>query len=224
MRPRMARSTTPQLGRRAIVGGLATTAAALALPRPPALSAASGLVPTPPQTTGPFYPVDWRGDTDNDLVRVQGEPARALGQITHIVGRVLDTSGAPIPGAAIEIWQCDNKGRYHHPGDRRTGSPDPGFQGRGRTVTAADGRYTFRTIRPVPYPGRTPHIHFAIITPASRLITQMYVAGEPQNEKDFLLNRIRNPLERESVLVRLEPADRLEPGALAGTFDIVMAG
>lgn len=220
----MARISTPQLGRRVIIGGLATTAAALALPRRPVLAGGSGFVPTPPQTTGPFYPVDWLGDADNDLVRVHGEPTRAMGQITHVIGRVLDRSGAPIQGASIEIWQCDNNGRYHHPGDRSASPPDAGFQGRGRTITDANGSYSFRTIRPVPYPGRTPHIHFAVITPASQLVTQMYVAGEPQNEKDFLLSRIRDPRQRESVLVRLEPADRLEPGAFAGTFDIVMAG
>lgn len=220
----MTRVPTPAIGRRTVVGGMASAAAALVLPRHAAAVAGPPLVPTPAQSTGPFYPVEWYGDTDNDLVRVYGEPAQALGHVTHIVGRVLDVSGAPVPGASIEIWQCDNSGRYRHPGDRHPGMRDAGFQGRGRAETGADGRYSFRTIRPVRYPGRTPHIHFAITTPASRLVTQMYVAGEPLNETDFPLNRIRDARQRESVLVRLEPADRLEPGALAGTFDIVTAG
>ncbi|MCL4766793.1 MAG: protocatechuate 3,4-dioxygenase [Hyphomicrobiaceae bacterium] len=219
----MARILTPQIGRRTVVGGLASTAAMLVLPRAPVTAANLPLIPTPAQTTGPFYPVDWLGDADNDLVRVHGEPARAMGQVAHVAGRVLDASGAPVSGASVEIWQCDNNGRYRHPGDRRGSPRDSGFQGRGRAVTGADGGYSFRTIRPVPYPGRTPHIHFAIITSARQLVTQMYVAGEPLNEGDFLLNRIRDPRQRESVLVLLEPADRLEPGALAGTFDIVIA-
>ena len=218
----MVRTPTPQIGRRAVVGGLATTAAALTLPRRGFALAATPLVPTPAQSTGPFYPVDWSGDTDNDLVRVYGEPAEALGHVTHIAGRVLDVMGEPISGATIEIWQCDNSGRYRHPDDRNRGTRDAGFQGRGRAVTGADGRYAFRTIRPVHYPGRTPHIDFAISAPGSQLVTQMYVAGEPLNETDFLLNRIRDPQQRANVLVRLEPADRIEQGSLAGTFDIVM--
>ena len=87
------------------------------------------------------------------------------------------------------------------------------------------GAYAFRTIKPVSYPGRTPHIHFSIAAPGhERLITQMYVAGEPQNERDGILNGIRDARQRESVIVKLEAADRLEAGALAGTFDVVLGG
>jgi len=175
---------------------------------------------TPRQTAGPFYPVDWDGDIDWDLVRVAGEDARALGQVTHLQGRVTDLGGAPIAGARVEIWQCDANGRYRHPGDDRSATRDPAFQGRGRVVTDGQGRYRFRTIRPVPYPGRTPHIHFRVIAEDGReLITQMYVAGEPQNERDFLFSRLRDP---SRVLVSLNPADSIEQGALVGTFDIVM--
>jgi protocatechuate 3,4-dioxygenase beta subunit len=220
----MARIVTPQIGRRSLVGGLAAATAATLVPARLALARAAR-PPTPAQTEGPFYPVDWAGDVDNDLVVVQGEAARALGQVTHVLGRVLDRSGAPISGAAVEIWQCDNNGRYRHPGDRAGARPrDLAFQGRGRSLSAADGSYAFRTIRPVPYPGRTPHIHFAVLAPGrERLITQMYVAGEPLNASDFILSRIRDPRERDSVIVPLERADRLETGALAGTFDIVLA-
>ncbi len=221
----MSKLPTPQLGRRHIIGGLAATAAMATLPRFSAEAAQPGLIRTPRQTEGPFYPVDWLGDSDNDLVLVRGEAAQAMGQVTHILGRVVDTSGNPIIGASVEIWQCDANGHYLHPNDRSArGRYDQRFQGRGRMRTGNDGSYTFRTIRPVPYPGRTPHIHFAISTPDNaRLITQMYVAGEPLNERDGILRRISDARQRDSVIVNLEPAERLEAGALAGTFDIVMA-
>jgi protocatechuate 3,4-dioxygenase beta subunit len=192
---------------------------------PPAL-AAIGLVATPRQTEGPFYPPDWSGDIDNDLVLVTGESAHALGQVTHVMGRVLDAEGHPIEGAQIEIWQCDVNGVYRHPSDTSwfgARKRDAGFQGRGRTLSGADGSYRFRTIKPVAYPGRTPHIHFAIRAPGrERLVTQMYVAGEPQNARDGILQGIRDAAQHEAVIVRLDPADRLEQGALAGDFDIVL--
>jgi protocatechuate 3,4-dioxygenase beta subunit len=208
---------TPPLGRRSLAAGLL-----LALP-PMRAGVAQPLVPTPRQTTGPFYPVDWTGDIDADLVRVVGEAARAQGTVAHLRGRVLDVSGAPVPGAAIEIWQCDAFGRYRHPRDRQEGR-DPGFQGRGRTTAGADGAYAFRTIRPVPYPGRTPHIHVAVVAPGREpLVTQLYVAGEPLNERDGLFNSVRDPRRRAALLARFEPADRIEPGALLAGFDIVLA-
>jgi protocatechuate 3,4-dioxygenase beta subunit len=222
----MARILTPQIGRRHVVRGLAAAPAAALVPNVGRALAASELVATPSQTEGPFYPTDWGGDADNDLVRVVGEEAQAQGQITHILGRVLDTSGAPIPGAAIEIWQCDASGIYRHPRDthwfrKRDGT----FQGRGRATADAQGEYSFRTIKPVAYPGRTPHIHFAITAPGREpLITQMYVAGEAQNERDGILNGIRDQRQRDSVIVSLQPGESLEPSALMGNFDIVIAG
>jgi protocatechuate 3,4-dioxygenase beta subunit len=222
----MSRILTPQIGRRRLIGGMAAAAAMSLLPGARAGLAAAGLVATPRQTEGPFYPLDWSGDADNDLVRVTGEGARAQGLVTHVIGRVLDTSGAAIPGAEIEIWQCDGGGVYRHPADASSArTRDAGFQGRGRMRTDGAGAYAFRTIKPVAYPGRTPHIHFAIAAPGrAPLITQMYVAGEPLNARDGILNAIRDPRQRDSVIVRLEPGDRLEDGALVGTFDIVLGG
>ncbi len=219
----MERSITPFIGRRSVTLGLSAAAASLIVPFSGGL-AQSALVPTPRQSTGPFYPVDWTGDVDDDLVRVRGEAASAMGEILHVRGRVLDVAGGPIGGARVEIWQCDAQGVYRHPRDE---SPDrqrdQAFQGHGRTTADAEGRYSFRTIRPVPYGSRTPHIHFQVSPPgAPLLITQMYVFGEALNERDGLLNRIRDPRQRMSVIVRLEPADRLEPGALAAEFDIVI--
>lgn len=214
---------TPSIGRRDTLVGLATTLAVQLLPIMPT-SAQDKLLPTPRQTEGPFYPREWLGDIDSDLVVVKGEAAQALGQVVHVEGRVLTISGQPIAGAGVEIWQCDSHGIYRHPDDeggRRL--RDSGFQGRGRTVANANGRYQFRTIRPVAYGPRTPHIHFKVIPPGGRpLVTQMYVFGEPLNARDGVLNAIPDRRQRDSVIVQLDRADRVEAGALMGTFDIVL--
>lgn len=210
--------------RRRTLAALAAGFAAPVLPRPSrAASPREGLVPTAPQTAGPFYPADWSGDVDNDLVVVRGEAARALGRVAHLRGRVLDREGRPMAGSIVEIWQCDANGRYRHPGDRGGAARDVRFQGRGRTRAGDDGAYAFRTIRPVPYPGRTPHIHVAVWAPdGTQLVTQVYVAGEAANERDMLYTAIRDPRRRESVTARFEPVDRIEPGALAAEFDLVL--
>jgi protocatechuate 3,4-dioxygenase, beta subunit len=206
--------------RRRILIGTAVAIGATVASR---IDLALAAVRTPRQTTGPFYPVELPLDRDNDLARVGGAASPAQGQITHLFGRVLDETDRPISGARIEIWQCNAFGRYHHPRDTRDAPLDPGFQGYGETVSAADGGYRFRTIRPVPYPSRTPHIHFAITAPGmERLVTQMYLAGEPLNARDGLYNSIRDPAARAAVTVALVPEPRLEPGAIAGTFDIVL--
>jgi protocatechuate 3,4-dioxygenase beta subunit len=194
-----------------------------------AIAAAGGLVPvragaltlTPEQTAGPFYPVKLPLDADNDLVQVQGRPARALGTVTHVLGRVRDAQGRPLPQAQVEIWQCDARGVYLHPADR--GQRDENFQGYGQTLTDAAGAYRFRTIRPVPYPGRTPHIHFKVTAPGHHpLTTQMYVAGERQNAQDFVYSSIDSADARASVTVALEAASTVESGALLGVFEIVV--
>lgn len=206
------------LTRRSFVA-CALSAAALAVPR--SAVAATSLLPTARQTTGPFYPRIKPLDSDADLVTVAGRPEPAQGTVTLIHGRVVDPRGRVVPDALVEIWQCDALGRYHHPRDG--GGLDPNFQGYGRTETDGQGGYAFRTIRPVPYPGRTPHVHFAV---SARnypdLTTQMYVAGEPLNERDFVLNRIADPRARDRLVVALRPHGHEEPGSLAGTFDIVL--
>jgi protocatechuate 3,4-dioxygenase, beta subunit len=203
--------------RRDFLAAAFSTTAALVLPHP----ARAAAVPTPRQPSGPFYPLSLPLDADADLVTVAGRPAPAQGTVTHVVGRILGPDGRAIPGARIEIWQCDAFGHYHHPLDG--GVADPNFQGYGATTADRDGFYRFRTIRPVAYPGRAPHIHFALAGPGfERFTTQMYVAGEPRNDGDFLLSRIRDPAARARVIVALEPAAAVEPGALLGTFDIVV--
>ena len=143
---------------------------------------------TPSQTAGPFYPPpDQRfADDDWDLVKREGAVREAGGEILHLSGRVL-SSGAPVAGARVEIWQCDATGQYLHSGDRGPGGGDPDFQGYGQVVTGSDGAWRFRTIKPVAYPGRTPHIHATITPPDGRaLTTQFYIAGERLNARDFL--------------------------------------
>ncbi|MES9842482.1 MAG: protocatechuate 3,4-dioxygenase [Candidatus Thiodiazotropha endolucinida] len=188
----------------------------------PGAAIAAALIPTPYQTAGPFYPTRIPLDNDNNLVDVEGRSRPARGQVTHIFGRLLDSGGQPLTDAQVEIWQCDAFGYYHHSRDRG-GVADPDFQGFGRTVVDGNGGYRFRTIRPVSYPGRTPHIHFRVIGDGIEgFTTQMYVANEPGNDTDFILNRVRNPQSRASLIVPLEPAPEIESGALAGRFDIVL--
>ena len=197
------------------MGPLATLAA-----RP--AKAAALLLPTPRQTEGPFYPLSLPLDADNDLVQVEGQAQRAAGTVLHLAGRVLDRDGRPVAGARIEIWQCDAFGVYHHSSDRRRPA-DPNFQGFGATTASGDGGWRFRTIAPVPYPGRTAHIHFKIRGPGlAPLTTQMYVAGQPLNAGDPIYQGIGDPAARAAVTVPLAPLAGLEPDALAARFDVVL--
>lgn len=159
----------------------------------PVAGLAAAAIPTPPATEGPFYPT--RGmrydDVDNDLVRVSGEVEQAGGEVVRLGGRVLDSRGNPVPSARVEIWQCDANGRYLHRGDRGRSSRDRAFQGFGNDLTGADGSYAFRTIKPVPYTGRTPHIHVKVLVgDRDRLTTQFYLPDHPGNANDWLYQRI----------------------------------
>ncbi len=186
---------------------------------------AAGLVPTPEQTEGPFYPAGFPADIDNDLVRVRGQAAQAMGQVLHLQGRVIGLGGGARSGAMVEIWQCDGRGIYDHPRQAGRDRRDAAFQGYGRMLVDSEGRYSFRTLKPVAYPGRTPHIHLKVATADGRMLTsQFYVAGDPQNERDGVFRRaIRSPGQRERIEMKLEAAPGLEPGALATTMDIVIA-
>lgn len=144
---------------------------------------------TPSDAEGPFYPVNIPSDSDNDLLRVVGMNEVSPGQPAYVHGTIVDRRGTPVDGARVEIWQCDEGGVYHHPGDG--GQPDRRFQGFGAMVTDRAGAYHFRTLRPVPYAGRTPHIHFRVSMPGfDRLTTQLYVAEEEErNARDGLYKR-----------------------------------
>jgi protocatechuate 3,4-dioxygenase beta subunit len=185
------------------------------------LALAQSLVATPAQTEGPFYPDKLPLDQDNDLVIVSGRQGRAAGEITDLTGRILDLHNRPLPGVTIEIWQVDHNGHYLHSADA-SAENDRNFQGFGRFETGRNGEYRFRTIKPVPYPGRTPHIHVKLHKGGRELLTtQVYVLGHPLNEQDGVLRSIRNPSQRAAVIVPfLSSKDR--PGELAARFDLVL--
>jgi len=171
--------------------------------------------PTPPMTEGPFYPRSFPRDTDADLTRVEGHGSRSMGTVLALSGRIVDRRGAPRAGTRIEIWQCDATGQYHHVGEP---GGDPDFQGFGAINTDADGRYAFTTIKPVPYPGRTPHIHFTIVEKGRRTLTsQMFLEGEPGNDRDFLYRSAGRAAKL--LTLKLESAG----DGLRGGLDIVLA-
>ena len=207
-------------GRRSALGRLVLPAAALAWPAWMAWPARATTLRrlTPSQTEGPYYPLTLPADTDADLLR-QGATVYSRGQPSTITGLVLDTRGAPVAGAVVEIWQCDADGHYRHPadGDRA----DPAFQAFGRVLVNADGGWRLRTIRPVAYSGRTPHIHVKVRRGQRTLLTtQLYVAGEPGNQRDVLWRGLHDPLDRAAITVPFSPG----PDGLQARFDIVVAG
>jgi protocatechuate 3,4-dioxygenase beta subunit len=205
--------------RRLIQATVATGIAALT----PAVALAD-LMTTAAQPRGPFYPQQIPLDRDNDLVRVDGRSGLAKGEITDLGGRVLDRQGRPVDAALVEIWQCDANGRYSHRLDRRSVARDQDFQGYGRFRTGPDGSYRFRTIKPVPYPGRAPHIHFAVQAPGREpLVTQMYVRGAPENRRDWLLNAIEDRTAREHLIVDFRPAEVAGTASLEARFDLILA-
>ncbi len=204
--------------RRNFLKRLSVTAAWLTVPG----AFAEELLRTPRQTEGPFYPDKLPLDTDNDLILVNDSLTPAIGEITHLSGRVLDGRGDPIRDALVEIWQVDNNGIYLHSRDNLT-KRDPNFQGFGRFLTGSSGEYYFRTIKPVAYSGRTRHIHYAIkMKGRDKWTTQCYVKGEPKNARDGVLNGINDPKARASVIVDFAPIKGSRAGELAARFDIVL--
>lgn len=209
----------PVSNRRRFLSGLAAGAALFAVPG----VFAQELVRTPRQTEGPFYPDKLPLDTDNDLLVINDGITPAVGEITWVGGRILDARGEPIRNALVEIWQCDQNGAYLHSGTGNKEKHDPNFQGFGRFLTGATGEYQFRTIKPVPYPGRTPHIHYAVkMKGREKFITQCYIKDHPGNERDGVLRGIKDPKQRASVIVPFVPLKDSRIGELTARFDIVL--
>ncbi|MFY8082352.1 MAG: intradiol ring-cleavage dioxygenase [Rubrivivax sp.] len=194
---------------------LLLSAAAAAVVAPHVVRAAGNATPLPPMTEGPFYPQPaWRargpfaGDWDADLTRVTrgGRERVAEGEPLGLELQVRDTRGRALDGAVVEIWQCDTWGRYRHPRDGASPAEvDEGFQGYGEARTAGPGTVAFRTIRPAPYAGRTPHIHLKLRHPSfGELTSQLFVDGEPANSGDFLWRQL-SAGQRTALAMKLQP-------------------
>jgi protocatechuate 3,4-dioxygenase beta subunit len=184
------------------------------------------------EITGPqLGPERLTGAADNDLTsQHDGSP---IGERITVSGRVLDTAGRPLRDTLVEIWQANAAGRYRHALDRWPAELDPNFSGAGRTVTDAEGRYSFTTIRPGPYPWgnhdnawRPAHIHFSLLGRAfaQRLVTQMYFPGDPLFEFDPIFNSVREPAARERMVANFSMRDSVDHWALAYEFDIHLRG
>jgi protocatechuate 3,4-dioxygenase, beta subunit len=184
---------------------------------------AQQLVRTAAQTEGPFYPNHLPLDTDNDLIIINDGITPAVGEITHVTGRILDATGKPIRNALVEIWQCDKNGAYLHTGTTNAERRDKNFQGFGRFLTGSTGEYYFRTIKPVPYPGRTPHIHYMVkIKGRDKFTTQLYIKGDPGNAKDQVLKAVTDSKARETLMSDFLPIKGSKTGDLSAKFDIIL--
>ncbi len=176
---------------------------------------------------GPFYPDQLPLDTDNDLLIINDSMTPAVGEITHLSGKILDSRGRPMRNAFVEIWQVDNKASYIHTGGKNKEGRDGNFQGYGRFLTDAKGQYYFRTIKPVAYRAgrtfRTPHIHFAVSKNGHRILTtQMLINGHELNADDGLFRQIRSKQQRKSILVDFKPLPHSKLRVLKASFDIVL--
>jgi protocatechuate 3,4-dioxygenase beta subunit len=209
--------------RRRFFGGISAAAIGTAAFLTPEVFAEQ-LMQTPAQTEGPFYPNKMPLDTDNDLLIINDSITPAVGAVTYLGGRILDKRGEPIRNAVVEIWQVDNNAAYLHTGSVNRDKRDVNFQGFGRCLTGSTGEYSFRTIKPVQYPGRlAPHIHFAVkVKGRDKFTTQCYIKGHPGNKNDLVLKDIRDAKARELVMVDFAPIKQSRIGELAARFDIVL--
>ena len=184
---------------------------------------AETLTLTPRQTEGPFYPDKMPLDTDNDLIIINDSLTPAVGTVAYLSGKVTDIKGKAQRNALVEIWQVDNHGIYLHSRGGSREKLDSNFQGYGRFLTDSKGRYSFRTLKPSPYGGRTPHIHIAVSTKGKRVLTtQCYVKNEPRNHKDFILQRVKDTKARDSLVVPFNPLKDSKVGEVSARFDIVL--
>ena len=184
---------------------------------------AEQLTLTPTQTEGPFYPDHLPLDTDNDLLVINDSITPAIGDITWLSGKILNGAGEPIRNALVEIWQVDHNGVYIHSGSDNAGKHDKNFQRFGRFLTGSTGEYLFRTVKPVSYPGRTPHIHFAVKTKGhEKFTTQCYIKGHEQNATDGVLRGLADGAGKDSLMVDFAAIKASKTNELAAKFDIVL--
>ena len=162
------------------------------------------------------------------------------GMPCHVSGRVTDVDGKPLAGASVDIWQTNAEGYY----DVQQPEVQPEMNLRGRFVTEPDGRYAFRTIKPVSYPvptdgpvgdilgrmgrhaWRPAHIHFIVSKPGyRRLVTHIFAHDDPYIDSDAVFGV------KESLLVEFREQDDVarardlgvEPPFCTAEFDIRLA-
>nr|MBO2512046.1 hypothetical protein [Gammaproteobacteria bacterium] len=157
----------------------------------------------------------------------------AIGPRIVVYGRVLDENGRPVPNTLVEIWQANAAGRYAHQWEQHPAPLDPNFTGYGRCLTDDDGRYTFITIKPGPYPWRNntnawrpAHIHFSIFGTAftQRLVTQMYFPGDPLLPFDPIYQSIPDEDARRRLIATYDHDLSQPEWALGFRWDIVLDG
>jgi protocatechuate 3,4-dioxygenase beta subunit len=185
---------------------------------------ADELEKTPRIQEGPFYPTKLPVETDNDLLIINDAITPAVGEITHLSGKILDTKGDPIRNAVVELWQCDRHGTYLKAHIENGAKFDSNFQGFGRFLTGSTGEYYFRTIKPVPYTGRpAAHIHFKIWKNNKVLLTtECFVKGFAGNERDGIYRRATQSKGGRRLPVDFVPVKGSRIGELAARFDIVL--
>ena len=209
-------------GRRGFLGALAFGAAAFAARG----AFAEELERTPRIQEGPYYPTKLPLDTDNDLLIINDSITPAVGEVTHLSGRLLDAKGDPLRNAVIEIWQCDRDGTYLKPHLQNGDKYDTNFQGFGRFLTGSTGEYYFRTIKPVPYRGRpAAHIHARIWKGDKKLLTtECFIKDFPGNPRDGQYNQIRarDPKGHATLCVDFVPVKGSRIGELDARWDIVL--
>jgi protocatechuate 3,4-dioxygenase beta subunit len=182
---------------------------------------------TPSIILGPFYPQVRPAESDPDLTRIRGRQKRAEGMIVYLSGRVLNLKGEPVSGARISVWQANMHGRYSHKSDMNPAPLDPNFQGFGVQTTDAEGGYSFKTIKPGPYPApvvgmRAPHVHFEVEAKYDRLVTQMFFPDEAHNEQDHFLQFVKGPYRDAVIAKRTHATEPNEADALSFVWDIVL--
>lgn len=183
------------------------------------------------EVTGPMFGHDSIKQTDNDLTKQHA--ADPLGERIIVTGRVLDENGRPVPHTLVEVWQANSTGRYRHEGDQHDAPLDPNFTGNGRTITDAEGRYRFVSIKPGAYPWRNhhnawrpQHIHFSLFGPSflTRIVTQMYFPGDPLLPLDPIFNCVSDPKARDLMVSSFDLDTTVPEWALGYKFDIVLRG